>query len=177
MVQCNCDILRYDDYYAEVIIIRTQIMYHTMIWYHLIYEYLMLYDYMLLYHVLSCYIIVYGDHTNPPHPHKSDLNQSNKNNLQWTSSVVCVFSKFLHLINPNSNLLIRGGGGGVGLCGPRYTLRYYNLCEADRALACGATVTSLELLSSLLLWLLLVITIILISNISTTILLYCYYHS
>ena len=40
-----------------------------------------------------------------------------------------MFSKFLHLINPNLNLLNRGGGGGgggVGLCGPslfRPTLR------------------------------------------------------
>ena len=31
---------------------------------------------------------------------------------------MCVFSKCLHLINPNLNLLNRGGGGGVGLCGP-----------------------------------------------------------
>ena len=59
-----------------------------------------------------------GDHTNPPHPHKSDLIQFDKLKLQWTSSVLCVFSKFLHLINPNWNLLNRGGGGGVGLCGP-----------------------------------------------------------
>ena len=31
---------------------------------------------------------------------------------------MCVFSKFVHLINPNLHLLHRGGGGGVGLCGP-----------------------------------------------------------
>ena len=30
-----------------------------------------------------------------------------------------MFSKLLHLINPNINSLNRGGGGGVGLCGPR----------------------------------------------------------
>ena len=63
---------------------------------------------------------IYGDHTNPPHPHKSDLNQFNKLEVQWTSSLLRVFDKFLHLINPNLDLLNRGGGGGVGLCGPKY---------------------------------------------------------
>ena len=33
-----------------------------------------------------------------------------------------MFNKLLHLINPNLNLLNRGGGGGVGLCGPRRIL-------------------------------------------------------
>ena len=32
--------------------------------------------------------------------------------------MLCVFDKLLHLINANINLLNRGGGGGVGLCGP-----------------------------------------------------------
>ena len=67
--------------------------------------------------VLS-HILFSGGHTNPPHPHKSNLNQSNNFDLQWTSSVLCVSGKLLHLKTPNSNLLIRGGGGGVGLCGP-----------------------------------------------------------
>ena len=32
--------------------------------------------------------------------------------------MLCVFSKLLHLVNPNLRLLNRGGGGGVDLCGP-----------------------------------------------------------
>ena len=35
-----------------------------------------------------------------------------------------MFSKCLHLINPNLYLLNRGGGGGVGLCGPSH---YFNV--------------------------------------------------
>ena len=58
--------------------------------------------------------------TNPPHPHKSYLSQFYKFKLHWTSSGLCVVSKLLHLISPNSNLWNRGGGDGVGLCGPRY---------------------------------------------------------
>ena len=57
-----------------------------------------------------------GDHTNPPHPHRSYSNPFIKFRLQWASSVLCVFGKFLHLINPNWNLLNRewwGWGGFV----------------------------------------------------------------
>ena len=66
------------------------------------------------------HIIAMGPHKPTP-PHKSDLNQFNKFQSQWTSSVLCVFSKFVHLINPNLDLLNRGGGGGMGLCGPSNT--------------------------------------------------------
>ena len=48
---------------------------------------------------------MYGDHANPPHPHKSGLNQFDKVTLQRTSSALCVFSKLSHLIDPTLNLL------------------------------------------------------------------------
>ena len=54
---------------------------------------------------IACFKCMYGDHTNPPHPHTSALNQFYILKLQRTSSVLCVFSKLLRLINPNSNLL------------------------------------------------------------------------
>ena len=59
-----------------------------------------------------CYLL-FGDHTNPHHPHKSDLSQFNKFTLQRTTSVLCVFHKFLHLINPTL-YLFNGAWWGWG---------------------------------------------------------------
>ena len=61
-------------------------------------------------------LYVYGDHTNPPHPHKSDLSQ-----LQRASSVLCVFTKCLDLVNPNSNLSNRAWWGWGGFVWSQYT--------------------------------------------------------
>ena len=66
-------------------------------------------------------------HTNPPHPHTSDLINSNDLNCNEESSVLRAFSELLHLINSNLNLLNGWwwGWGGVGLCGPNiYSLTY-----------------------------------------------------
>ena len=55
-------------------------------------------------------------HTNPPHPHTSDLINSNDLNCSEESSVLRAFSELLHLINSNLNLLngwLWGWGGFV----------------------------------------------------------------
>ena len=44
-------------------------------------------------------------HTNPPHPHTSDLINLNDLNCSEESSVLRAFSELLHLINSNLNLL------------------------------------------------------------------------
>ena len=45
----------------------------------------------------------YRGHTNPPHPHTSDLINLNDLNCSEESSVLRAFSELLHLINSNLN--------------------------------------------------------------------------
>ena len=48
---------------------------------------------------------LYRGHTNPPHPHTSDLIILNDLNCNEESSVLRAFSEWLHLIDSDLNLL------------------------------------------------------------------------
>ena len=62
-------------------------------------------------------------HTNPPHPHTSDLINLNDLNCSEESSVLRAFSELLHLINSNLNLLNGWWWGWGGFVWSQY--RYY----------------------------------------------------
>ena len=79
-----------------------------------------IYIYVLLYYIMThvciyiyiyivyyntyIHVYVYRGHTNPPHPHTSDLINLNDLNCSEESSVLRAFSELLHLINSNLNL-------------------------------------------------------------------------
>ena len=63
--------------------------------------------------------IYFRGHTNPPHPHTSDLINLNDLSCSEESSVLRAFSELLHLINSNLNLLNGWWWGWGGFVWPQ----------------------------------------------------------
>ena len=80
-------------------------------------------------------------HTNPPHPHTSDLMNLNDLDCNEESSVLRAFSELLHLINSNFNLLdecrhsAKGGAVETG-CSCLYYAIYTDLLHNTTPIHC-----------------------------------------